>query len=114
MKKGRPGHLLTALAREEDVSRVEAVFFRETTTFGVRRYPVARTVLAREIVRVPTEWGEVEVKLGRLNGGGVLTATPEYESARRVAEAKGVALRAVLDAARASARVLTSGGGVPY
>jgi uncharacterized protein (TIGR00299 family) protein len=104
MKKGRPGHLLAALAREGDVARIEAVFFRETTTFGVRRRAAERTVLAREIVRVATEFGEVEVKVGRLDGLGVVTAAPEYESARRLAEAKGVAVRAVIDAARAAAR----------
>lgn len=102
MKKGRPGHLLTALAREGDVAKIEAVFFRETTTFGVRRTTADRTVLAREIRRVATEWGEVEVKVGRLDGQGPVTATPEYESARRLAVEKGVPVRAVLDAARAA------------
>ena len=104
MKKGRPGHLLTALAREEDVARVEAVFFRETTTFGVRRRAAERTVLAREIVKVATPWGEVEVKVGRLDGPAIVTATPEYESAKRLAEEKNVPVRAVIDAARAASR----------
>jgi uncharacterized protein (TIGR00299 family) protein len=105
MKKGRPGVLLTALCREEDAPALEAALFRETTTFGVRRHACDRAVLAREIVRAATPMGEVEVKLGRL-AGRVVTATPEFESVKRLAQERGLPFRQVHEAAvEAAARL---------
>ncbi len=98
MKKGRPGTVLTVLAREEDAGRLEAVLFRETTTLGVRRAGRSRTVLLRRIVEARTEWGVVRVKEGILDGA-VVTRAPEYEDCARVAAAAGVPLRAVYEAA---------------
>ncbi len=108
MKKGRPGVLFAAIAPEGAAAAVEEAIFRETTTFGVRRRLCDRTVLAREIARIETAFGPVEVKLGRL-GGRVLTATPEFESVRRLAEERGAPLRAVHEAAtEAAARLRRS------
>jgi uncharacterized protein (TIGR00299 family) protein len=105
MKKGRPGLVFTALCREEDAPRIEEAIFRETTTFGIRRRRCERTVLGREIVEVETFFGPIEVKIGRLHGK-ILTAQPEFESARRAAEAKGAPIRAVYEAAIAAAAKL--------
>lgn len=63
MKKNRPGVLLTALARPEDLGRVEAAIFRHTTTIGLRKVRMERTVLPRREVRRMTALGEVRVKL---------------------------------------------------
>jgi hypothetical protein len=111
MKKGRPGVVLAAIAREEDRDALEAVFFRETPTFGVRRRALERTVLAREVVAVPTPYGPIEVKVGRGDDGRVRSATPEHESARRAADRSGVPVREALEAARAAARALREGSG---
>jgi hypothetical protein len=100
MKKGRPGHLLSALAREGDAGSLTEVFFRETTTFGVRRTVMTRSVLDREHVSVETPFGEVRVKLGRRDGV-VVTSAPEYEDCARVAKSAGVSLREVYAAAQA-------------
>jgi hypothetical protein len=107
MKKGRPGFLLTALATEEGVAAVEEAIFRETTTFGVRRHRCDRTVLAREVVEAETPFGRISVKVGRLHGR-LVTATPEFEAVRRIAEERGVSVREVHEAAvRAAAGVRT-------
>jgi len=98
MKKGRPGVVLACLATEGLVAAVEDAIFRETTTFGVRRSAVERTKLAREHVTVETAFGPVRVKVGR-RGGKVITASPEYEDCRRVAEERGAAFREVYAAA---------------
>ena len=47
MKKNRPGVLLSVLAPEELLRPLEAILFRETTTFGIRYYPVSRVKLHR-------------------------------------------------------------------
>jgi uncharacterized protein (TIGR00299 family) protein len=94
MKKGRPAVVFTAIAHESDVARVEAAIFAETTTLGIRRHACDRTVLGREVVTVETPLGAVEVKLGRRADGAVLTAQPEFESVRKLAEARGIPVRA--------------------
>jgi uncharacterized protein (TIGR00299 family) protein len=94
MKKNRPGVLLSVLAAQEQVSALETVLFRETATFGVRRYPVSRSKLRRTAHTVPTTWGPIEGKRGWRDGeAGVFT--PEYESCARVARQQGVPLREV-------------------
>lgn len=98
MKKSRPGVLLSVLCRDEDLDRLEDIVFRETTTFGVRRYRVQRHKLSRRPHTVATPWGPVEGKLGWRQNGPT-TFAPEYESCRRIAEEKGVALRDVYQAA---------------
>jgi hypothetical protein len=72
--------------------------FRETTTIGVRTHDVRRKVLDRELVPVETAFGEVRVKISRMNGS-VLNATPEYEDCQRIAAEKGIPLRQVIAAA---------------
>jgi uncharacterized protein (TIGR00299 family) protein len=99
MKKNRPGVLLSVLAPEEAVPAVEEILFRETTTLGVRRYPVTRDKLHRRACTVATPWGPVVGKLGWLEGRPPVFS-PEYESCARLARQHGVALREVYAAAR--------------
>jgi uncharacterized protein (TIGR00299 family) protein len=99
MKKNRPGVLLTALAPEPLVTAMEAVLFRETETFGVRRYAVQRSKLRREAAAVETPWGPVRGKRG-WRAGGPEVFTPEYEDCARVAREYGVPLRQVYTAVR--------------
>jgi uncharacterized protein (TIGR00299 family) protein len=99
MKKSRPGVKLSVLCGAGDVERMEAILFGETTTLGVRRWPVSRHVLVRQRHTVATEWGPVEGKVGWLAGGPPRFA-PEFESCRRVAAEHGAPLRAVYEAAQ--------------
>ena len=103
MKKGRPGLLITALARPSDRETIEEVLFSETTTLGVRRQEWNRTVLDREVVPVETPYGTVGVKVGR-RGGRVYNVQPEFEDCRRAAAERGVPLKEVLLAAAAAYR----------
>ena len=64
MKKNRPAVMVRVLIPEHLVERAEEVLFRETTTLGVRRYPVGRTMLEREYGTVTTPWGECRIKRG--------------------------------------------------
>lgn len=98
MKKGRLGILISALAPAAAREAVEAAYFAETTTLGVRRTSWQRTLLARERVPVATAYGEVGVKVGR-RAGRVLNAWPEFEECRRAAETHGVPVKEVQQAA---------------
>jgi uncharacterized protein (TIGR00299 family) protein len=94
MKKNRPGVLLTVLAPEPALPTVEEILFRETTTFGIRRYVAARHKLQRLSCTVITPWGPVQGKLGWLEGQPPVFS-PEYEDCARVARQQHVALREV-------------------
>lgn len=99
MKKDRPGVLVSVLCRPEDKEHLTELVFAETTTLGVRSYEVQRRALEREIVRVETQYGSIDVKVARLNGH-VVNDMPEYEQCRAAALKLGVPLRVVESAAR--------------
>jgi uncharacterized protein (TIGR00299 family) protein len=98
MKKNRPGILLTVLCAEADADRFSELLLRETSSFGVRRYTAERRKLARKFVAVHTPYGEVSVKVGRLDGR-VVQAAPEFESCKKVAAESNVPLKEVYEAA---------------
>src|SRR6266478_667778 len=98
MKKNRPGTLLTVLCQPGDVQALMSLIFAETTTFGVRTYAAQRRVLPRESVSVKTKFGEVRVKLSRVNGR-ILHVAPEYDDCRKLAEEKNVPLQRVINEA---------------
>jgi uncharacterized protein (TIGR00299 family) protein len=95
MKKNRPGTLLTVLAKPEDVNSLTKLIFSETTTFGVRVQPARRQVLPREHINVTTEYGEVRVKVSRVNGR-ISHAAPEFEDCKRLAAEKDVPLQKIM------------------
>ncbi len=98
MKKGRPAWTLSVMCTPEMVEQMEEIFFRETSTFGVRRHLAGRTKLERKTVKVKTRRGTVGVKIGLL-GGKVVSASPEYDDCRTLAARHGVALRSVYEEA---------------
>jgi uncharacterized protein (TIGR00299 family) protein len=98
MKKNRPGTLLTVLCRPAEAQALMSLIFAETTTFGVRTYAAQRRVLPRESVNVATKFGDVRVKLSRVNGR-ILHVSPEYEDCRKLAEEKNVPLQRVINEA---------------
>jgi pyridinium-3,5-bisthiocarboxylic acid mononucleotide nickel chelatase len=98
MKKNRPGTLLTVLCALSDAERMAGLLLTHTTSFGVRVHEVRRHKLQREIVKVKTKFGKIEVKLGR-RGGKLVTCAPEYESCKRAAVKAGVAVKEVYHAA---------------
>ena len=103
MKKNRPGVMVSVLCDEPGIAAMEEILFRETSTLGVRRYPVSRHKLQRRATEVATAFGPVKGKLGWLEGRPP-AFSPEYDDCARVAAAQGVALRAVYDAAHAAYR----------
>jgi uncharacterized protein (TIGR00299 family) protein len=99
MKKNRPGVLLSILCDDREKESMMRLLFTETTTLGVRTYQVERRALQRNMVRVETEYGPIDVKVAHLNGS-VVNEMPEFEQCRRVAREVGVPLKAVEDAVR--------------
>lgn len=91
MKKNRPAWLLTVICKEDQVSRMERIIFKETTTIGIRRQKMERTVLKREKRTVVTPLGDVEVKVCIFDGQEYIY--PEYESVKKICKKTGVSYR---------------------
>ena len=95
MKKNRPGTLLTVLCKPQETNALMSLIFAETTTFGTRTYRAQRRVLPREWVSVATEFGDVRIKLSRVDGR-ILHVAPEYDDCRKLAVEKNVPLQRVI------------------
>jgi uncharacterized protein (DUF111 family) len=94
MKKNRPGVLLSVLTIESLIPVVEEILFRETTTLGIRRYPVMRHKLQRKPHSVETQWGLVKGKLA-WSEGRPPHFSPEYDDCARIARVNKIGIRDV-------------------
>jgi uncharacterized protein (DUF111 family) len=94
MKKGRPGVVLTALARPSDETQVAEALLRNTSTLGVRFTQVHRCELTREVTTVVVRDHQVKVKIGRL-GDEVVNISPEHDDVARAAKALGTTVKAL-------------------
>jgi uncharacterized protein (DUF111 family) len=104
MKKGRPGLVLSVLARKEDSGRLAEAVLRETSSIGVRLVSASRVERPRAVRTVVTEYGKLPVKV---SGGpyGAPVVKPEFDACRKAAAKHGVPVRVVIDAAKAAASV---------
>jgi uncharacterized protein (TIGR00299 family) protein len=98
MKKNRPGTLLTVLCKPQDTNALMSLIFAETTTFGARTYRAQRRTLPREFLNVATVFGDVRIKISRVNGR-ILHVAPEYDDCRKLAVEKNVPLQRVINEA---------------
>ncbi|MDY3360021.1 nickel pincer cofactor biosynthesis protein LarC [Clostridium celatum] len=78
MKKNRPAYQINVICKKEDIEKLEQIIFMETTTIGIRRIKMERSVLNREIKTMQTSLGEVQVKECNLELGK--RVYPEYSS----------------------------------
>ncbi|MDK2822779.1 MAG: pyridinium-3,5-bisthiocarboxylic acid mononucleotide nickel chelatase [Clostridia bacterium] len=94
MKKNRPGTLISITSNLPDHSPIIEVLLKETTTLGLRMYPVGRVKLIKEYQELQTPWGKVKVKLGKYNGK-IVNIKPEYEDCKAIAKREGIPLKEV-------------------
>ncbi|MBQ8328570.1 MAG: nickel pincer cofactor biosynthesis protein LarC [Lachnospiraceae bacterium] len=95
MKKNRPGWELTVICDREHLQKLEDVIFSQTTTIGIRRQEMERTVLTRKTVDVKTRFGAIPVKVS--GEGTYKRVHPEYEIVSGAASEHGVPFGAVYD-----------------
>lgn len=85
MKKNRPGYQLNVICDKKNIKKMEMIIFRETTTIGIRRIEMERTVLPRQNIEMETAIGFAQVKKCMLPDGTV-RCYPEYDSVKMLAE----------------------------
>lgn len=86
MKKNRPGTVISCQAPWHLKDTVMEVLLRETTSTGVRYYPIERRMLVREMTTLTTKFGRVRIKVARDNELGIIKHIPEYEDMKRIAK----------------------------
>jgi uncharacterized protein (TIGR00299 family) protein len=105
MKKGRPGFVLSVLARPELEGAVSRVLLEETSALGVRVSRLDRYELEREERHVDIEGGSVRVKVGLLDGR-VVNLAPEHNDCAALASSTGRSVKSVWAEAFARAQGL--------
>ena len=108
MKKNRPAWQLNVICDEKDISRMEEIIFRETTTIGIRRVKMERTVLSRESRDVKVGSGRVQVKV--CHYGSESKFYPEYESVKELCRTTGRSYRDIYQEAVAACRLTMETG----
>ena len=101
MKKQRPGVLLQLVCETFDRESLLDIIFRESSTFGVRFYPVERAVLSRSFDSVDTKYGLVKMKVGYRNQR-CMSASPEIDDCISLADRSDVSVEKVYRAALAA------------
>ena len=84
MKKSRPANMLSVLCHEDVAGQIRKIILTETSTIGLREYPVRKHILRRELRLVKTRFGDVEVKCSFFEGR-IVNEKPEFEQCRQLA-----------------------------
>ena len=103
MKKSRPAVTVSALCDVAKQKVMEEIFWLNSSTFGLRSYKVAKSMLQRKMVKVKTKYGEIAVKIGYLNGRRI-KSKPEYEDCKRLAKENGVSIKDIYESIRLAER----------
>lgn len=95
MKKNRPAYELVVICDEDRIESLQQIIFEETTTIGIRRVQMERTMLKRREDTVMLEIGELKVKRCLLPNGEE-RCYPEFDSVRELAAKNGMSFQQVL------------------
>ena len=98
MKKNRPANMLSVLTCEENILQLSNIILRETSTFGLRQRKIQRRKLERQIEKIETKFGSVNVKIGRI-GDEIVQVAPEYDDCAILAQKNNRPLKEIYDQA---------------
>ena len=93
MKKNRPAYLLRVLTDPAHLEIMEKIIFESTTTIGLRKMPIERTVMDRRNITLQLPFGEFQAK--KCTWNSVTRCYPEYESVKKLAEQTGLDFQTV-------------------
>ncbi len=102
MKKGRPAHTLHVLCHPHQVEVLRAVVFTETSSIGLRSYPVTKHPLRRSSEVLVLDDQQVRVKLA-WQADTVVNVSVEYDDVVAAADRLGVPAKVLLARAAAEA-----------
>lgn len=88
MKKNRPAYQVNVICKKEDAEKLEKLIFQGTTTIGIRRMYMERSILKREAAEIDTPFGKMKVKVCDLPDGKRIYS--EYEEVARICRETGL------------------------
>ena len=94
MKKGRPGIVVSVIAAKENINRLSDFLLQNTSSIGIRYFPVQRKILPRENKILKVSLGSIKVKEVILPSGEK-RFVPEYESCISIAREKKIPVKDV-------------------
>ena len=94
MKKSRPAIQVKVLCDQSCRKTVEHILLTETTSLGLRSYPLEKSMLERNSYTIDTKYGSIRIKEGILDGK-MIKWKAEYEDCAAAARNKGVSLQTV-------------------
>lgn len=101
MKKNRPAYVISVLCKDTELEKLEEIILVHTTTIGIRRYEVARTILMRAKKTVETGYGTAEVKVCTYKERTFFY--PEYESVKAICKQSGMDFQTIYHQIREAA-----------
>lgn len=105
MKKNRPAVMLSVLGPAHTEAVLTDTIMRESSTLGIRSRYISRHMAHREITKIDTSLGRVQVKIKRFMKN-VVSVSPEYEDCRRIARELNKPLQEVFSIVEQEARVI--------
>lgn len=107
MKKTRPGFLLTVLSKPEKLGMISRLVLEQTSTTGVRYYPVRRLKLNRQVRHLKYKSKKIRVKYIQLPDG-VYRVAPEYDDCKALAKSMKVPIAKIYEEIKEKAKFLTA------
>jgi uncharacterized protein (TIGR00299 family) protein len=95
MKKNRLATKLTLMAELDRIEALITAVFRETSSIGVRYFPVERRALERTVRKIRLLGEDIGIKVSKLEGEDV-NIQPEFSDCLKLARKKGLPVKEVL------------------
>jgi uncharacterized protein (TIGR00299 family) protein len=97
MKKGRPAVKLSILTGLNQLENLKELLFKETTSLGLRIYPIDKVMLPRTIEIISTQYGDIEVKKTFFKDE-MIKYKPEFETCQKLALLHKVSIETIYKA----------------
>ncbi len=94
MKKSRPAVQVKVLCERSSQKAIEDVLLSETTSLGLRYYPVYKSMLERNIYSIETKYGSIRIKEG-IQLGKTIKSKAEYDDCAAAAKKANVPLQTI-------------------
>lgn len=95
MKKNRPAYKLSVLCDKERIEEVEDIIFANTTSIGIRKIEVDRSILDRKMITIDHDGLKLLFKKVYHKDSSYLY--PEYQSAKDLAEKENTSIKEAFD-----------------
>ena len=99
MKKSRLAHKLAVMVDADKLDRLIRSIFEETSSIGVRFYPVERRILERHFTKIKVLGEDISIKTVSLEGQEI-HSLPEYEDCKKAARKNKMPVRKLYEIAQ--------------